>query len=218
MVVADMSSNNNNNKKKRNRQQPLVVPPNDRIGTNSAASSALDESERVVDEAIASAGSSSNNDRENESSIVGKALSEQDNLDSLLNEMIDLSDEIVNERVQNTTRIGYSRTLVFMKDVCSVICKEALDETTNKFVLPLPKDCWKKFLGEVAKDRDNGSIRAVSTINSYINAMKFYHTENSVQLPSDVRDFLDKFVEGYKRRVAKKKVRKLFNVFVIYCS
>ena len=121
MVVADMSSNNNNNKKKRNRQQPLVVPPNDRIGTNSAASSALDESERVVDEAIASAGSSSNNDRENESSIVGKALSEQDNLDSLLNEMIDLSDEIVNERVQNTTRIGYSRTLVFMKDVCSVI-------------------------------------------------------------------------------------------------
>ncbi len=121
--------------------------------------------------------------------------------------------QIVKGRIVEGTRKGYERTLRFISGICEILCEKSIDEKTGLLQLPVELRTLILFLGEVAKDREDKSIRALSTITGYINAIKHAHTEASLKLSAPVDDYLTKFVNGYGRLVAKKKETGLMKNF-----
>jgi hypothetical protein len=134
-------------------------------------------------------------------------------------DLVDLSSQtaicsqIVKGRIEEDTRKGYERTLRFIVGICDVLCPLAIDKDTKQLRLPMKLCDLVAFLGEVAKERENKSVRAVSTITGYITAIKHAHTEASIPLSKAVDDYLVKFVNGYGRLVAKKKETGLMKNF-----
>ena len=100
-------------------------------------------------------------------------------------DLVDLSSQtaicsqIVKGRIEEDTRKGYERTLRFIVGICDVLCPLAIDKDTKQLRLPMKLCDLVAFLGEVAKERENKSVRAVSTITGYITAIKHAHTEAS---------------------------------------
>ncbi|KAH9132716.1 hypothetical protein AeRB84_020987 [Aphanomyces euteiches] len=78
--------------------------------------------------------------------------------------------------------------------------------------LPLKTSTCKSFLASVTVKRKRGDAsgktnipNSYSTVNGYINAIKFLHKEGKVEIPKDLDDMLKAFANGYKRQVAKFK-------------
>ncbi len=81
-------------------------------------------------------------------------------------------------RIETETRASYERTLKFIANTFTLMsCNEAVDQETKMIKLPLAKHYWTRFLGEVSKEKPDKSVRAVTTITGYINAIKHAHTE-----------------------------------------
>ncbi len=135
--------------------------------------------------------------------VPGSSSSAADDLTA--NQQTDICSQIVKGRIEEDTRRGYERTLRFIVTVLMTLCPAAVNATTGMLVLPMALAHLMKFLGEVAKEKSDKTVRAVSTITGYINAIKHAHTEASINLAKEVEDFLGMFVNGYSRLVAKKK-------------
>lgn len=119
--------------------------------------------------------------------------------DSLLN-----ADSIVDERVVTSTRDQYASKMRFMarffRDNAML---DALDES-GALRFPMSLEHVKAFLGFISADNPDGSMKAASTTFGYVSALKFYWRERH-SIPHDVDNYLKRFINGYKRRIAQKK-------------
>jgi hypothetical protein len=66
----------------------------------------------------------------------------------------------------------------------------------------------KDFLIDLAREKEDKTVKAASTINTYICAIKNIHKETKnaeLQLNFETKGYLNEFLCGYKKLVANKK-------------
>lgn len=81
---------------------------------------------------------------------------------------------------------------------------EAVDDE-NQLIIPMRFEHLGIFFGRMAKDRDDKTVRAASSLTGYSSAIKFLYDEKGVELDKEAKDFMRRFSSGYKRIVADKK-------------
>ena len=75
----------------------------------------------------------------------------------------------------------------------SPLPNEESETTIKRFKVPMSLDSWKWILTKMAQPiNDQGQVRALSTMNGYINALKYLHTEQDIILVQDVKIYLKK--------------------------
>ncbi|KAH9087474.1 hypothetical protein Ae201684P_000881 [Aphanomyces euteiches] len=119
-------------------------------------------------------------------------------------------DKVLRARVAERTRSQYNTMNVHLKKWLQSSVPGAV--VGDVIQLPLKTSTCKSFLASVTVKRKRGDAsgktnipNSYSTVNGYINAIKFLHKEGKVEIPKDLDDMLKAFANGYKRQVAKFK-------------
>ncbi|KAH9067188.1 hypothetical protein Ae201684P_021353 [Aphanomyces euteiches] len=119
-------------------------------------------------------------------------------------------DKVLRARVTERTRSQYNTMNVHLKKWLQSSVPGAV--VGDVIQLPLKTSTCKSFLASVTVKRKRGDAsgktnipNSYSTVNGYINAIKFLHKEGKVEIPKDLDDMLKAFANGYKRQVAKFK-------------
>lgn len=108
-------------------------------------------------------------------------------------------------RLNEKTRRNYNSCLSRIKSFFIKNNLTSYDQNTNKFKLPMVQEDIKQFLDYLAQPRLDGTVLAYSTVNSYINSIKFAHTEEKKDTSFETKQYLSQFYTGYKNIVAQKK-------------
>ncbi|KAH9114255.1 hypothetical protein AeMF1_011636, partial [Aphanomyces euteiches] len=126
----------------------------------------------------------------------------------------DAGDKVLRARVAERTRAQYNTMTAYLK--------RWLEETHPTLVrgseikLPLEIEICKAFLASVTKKKAAANGKAApnsfSTVNGYINAIKFLYRERKISLAPDLDVMLKDFSNGYKRQVAKFKEDGLMSI------
>ena len=135
------------------------------------------------------------------------------------------SNAIVGQRVVSATQAQYATTFKFITKYCAENYPDSVD-ASGKLILPMTQDNLESFLGDMATDRGDGSVKATSTVTGYCTVIKYFYKQAKVRIDGDQADYFKSFHEGYKRVVAKKKEQGLMKNFegkvavtyVIYAS
>lgn len=112
---------------------------------------------------------------------------------------------VVDKRISNETRKMYLTTYKFIIKHCQVHMIDALTLDRSNLMFPMSLKHAKEFMGEVAREREDGTVKAKATLDNYSTVIKHYHKELNVEIAKDVYKFLQEFSEGFKRVVANKK-------------
>ncbi|KAH9153659.1 hypothetical protein AeRB84_004126 [Aphanomyces euteiches] len=126
----------------------------------------------------------------------------------------DAGDKVLRARVAERTRAQYNTMTAYLK--------RWLEETHLTLVrgseikLPLEVEICKAFLASVTKKKAAANGKAApnsfSTVNGYINAIKFLYRERKISLAPDLDVMLKDFSNGYKRQLAKFKEDGLMSI------
>lgn len=113
----------------------------------------------------------------------------------------DISNDILESFVVSDTKEQYRRSIVFISN----FCKSAVPGSCTadgQLILPVDITCIKTFFGEMARPKANGSVRAISTITGYASALKFAYKEKGLVMSDELKGYLSRFHQGYKRVVS----------------
>ena len=114
------------------------------------------------------------------------------------------ADRICGNKVIDDTRAQYFRTYKFICAYCVEKLPDAVDEH-EELRIPMQLTHVKTFLGDMSKDRADGSVKANSTVGGYVTVIKHYYKERKVMMDFETDAYLKNFTQGYKRVVAEKK-------------
>ena len=116
----------------------------------------------------------------------------------------EIAAEVVALRVVQSTSKQYASVFRFITTYCAEKYPDAVDDS-GKLILPMNITLLKAFLGDMATDRSNGTVKATSTVTTYCTVLKHFYTEAGISINAELTDFFKQFHQGYKRKVAHKK-------------
>lgn len=116
------------------------------------------------------------------------------------------SDAIVAQKVVDKTKAQYATTLQYITHYCAQHYPSAVDKD-GVLILPMTMENLRNFLGDMGSERDDKTVKAISTVTGYCTVIKFYTKLKVLQLPPEQVSFFKDYHEGYKRLVAQKKLK-----------
>jgi hypothetical protein len=127
----------------------------------------------------------------------------EDDVEALRTSAMMVSNQISEGTKRNyTTSLKYNMAKYFKNKGIFA----ALDSTQSELKFPMTKQHLEIFFGVMAKERKDKSIKAKTTITSYVSAInKWGYRKNELCFPESSNLYINSFVDGYKREVAKNK-------------
>lgn len=152
--------------------------------------------------------SSSDDSSNSESESDGDSFDENDvDQDEQTRAALATSGKMIRGTRSDSTIKQYERTLVFIRKTCAQSIPDALNENGD-FKAPMSKQHLKIFLGLMGAERSDGTVKAKASVESYVNALKYYF-KDVVKKPFKTKTstFIKGYMNGYKRVVSKKKAQ-----------
>lgn len=122
------------------------------------------------------------------------------------------AEDTVSKRIEQSTKDTYDGIIRYIESVCEEFIPGALtvnvenDGIESKtLAIPMEFKYLKIFLGIMGAERKDGTLKAMKTIDSYINALKNLYKDKNQEFTKEDKKLLLDFTEGHKRKVAKKK-------------
>ncbi len=117
-----------------------------------------------------------------------------------------IHNSIVDNRITPQTRKIYENHLKTIVQFCvSENLNEAINTAKTKLIIPMEKAVIEAFLDRIGVEKEDGTMKAFQTVNTYISSIKFAHTERNIVIVDEIKIFLKKYSDGYKRKIAQKK-------------
>ena len=111
---------------------------------------------------------------------------------------------VIDNEITPETAATYDGVVKFIEKEIRNIQPAALD-ANGKLKIPMNFIHFQEFFGTMAEEREDKTVRAVSTLGTYANAIKSLHIRAGSRLSQEHYEYCKRFSGGFKRVVARKK-------------
>jgi hypothetical protein len=121
-----------------------------------------------------------------------------------IDEGLVIADGITNERVSASTKALYTSNFRIISKRCAEIDPSSID-SDGLLKFPCNEVVLKSFFGKMVTEREDKYVRSFSTVAGNMSAIKYFAGEKNIRLSIEMESWFNKFLEGLKRTITKKK-------------